>query len=80
MTGKNPESRPDAAEAQRYWRMIRSSIFSLQRVSRLRKREEIWAESAILDIFSFVRLGMWLSSSMYEKVIRLMYSIRSVGG
>ena len=56
--------------------MIRSGISSLQRVCRLRKRDEVWAESAILDIFSFIRLSMWLSSGLLEKVIRLLHAIR----
>lgn len=76
MTALDADSRPDAAGAQQYWRTIRSEISTLQRVARLRSRNEVWAVSTVLDIFSFVRIGMLISSGMFNKVMRLLQALR----
>jgi hypothetical protein len=61
MTQKDPSKRPSAADAERQWRKIRGGISSLDLSWRLRAREELWIETAVLSawhvgksIFSWV--------------------------
>lgn len=76
MTALEPDSRPDAAGALQYWQTIRAGISTLQRVSRLRGRNEVWQVSTVLDVFSFIRIGVLISSGMFDKVVRLLQALR----
>lgn len=76
MMNQEPESRPDAAQAEQYWRTIRAGISRLNRVSSLRGRNEVWAQSAFLNMFAFVRLGVWMSSEMWIRVMRVLAAVR----
>ncbi|EKM49870.1 uncharacterized protein PHACADRAFT_154503 [Phanerochaete carnosa HHB-10118-sp] len=76
MTAREPQSRPTAAEAQEFWRTIRDNMSRLHRISRLRGRDEVWAQTAFLDIFSFVRIGVWISTGMYERIVGMLSMAR----
>ncbi|KIP07949.1 hypothetical protein PHLGIDRAFT_127369 [Phlebiopsis gigantea 11061_1 CR5-6] len=68
MLSLEPESRPSAVEALKYWKIIKTTITRLQMVDSLRGRQDSWVRSVLLDMLAFVRLGVWLSSEVLDRV------------
>ncbi len=55
MTRNDPKTRPDAVEAERIWGNICAKVSGLQRGWRLRGRNEVWVQKAVLDTYTTVR-------------------------
>ena len=64
MTCHDPKSRPDATEAQRQWHQIRSQVNVVERIWRLRPRDEPYGASVIFDGFALLRSGVHWSGRM----------------
>ncbi|EKM49303.1 uncharacterized protein PHACADRAFT_131824 [Phanerochaete carnosa HHB-10118-sp] len=76
MTELDPRRRPDAPEALRQWLEVRRRIPSLQRIARLRDRKEVWAQSALLDVFSFVKICVMISRRCWERLKMMLNALR----
>jgi hypothetical protein len=76
MTQDDPSKRPNATEALRQWREIKSRVSFIRRLSRLREPHENRVQSTILDIISFVRICMLISSRAYKYVMGALRATR----
>ncbi|KIP07951.1 hypothetical protein PHLGIDRAFT_404324 [Phlebiopsis gigantea 11061_1 CR5-6] len=72
MLGTHSDSRPSAVEAQKYWKIIKSTITRLQVVDSLRRRQDSWIRSVVFDILAFIRLGISLLSDLVDSVARVL--------
>ncbi|KAI0734963.1 hypothetical protein C8Q72DRAFT_964728 [Fomitopsis betulina] len=54
MIRQDPVSRPDAVEVLRYWRTIRSSVFTLKKRWRMQPRDEPGPETIMYGIYTFI--------------------------
>lgn len=54
MTARDPASRPDAADALKWWRHVRSQAYTIQRYWRVRSREESLLGSVFRDVWALV--------------------------
>lgn len=61
MTRTDPARRPNATQALQRWRRIRGGMWLWQRMRRLHDVEETPAQTVVLDIVGFFRLGLALS-------------------
>lgn len=56
MTNTDPSARPDAEAVLARWKRVRSQLWAIHLIRRLRKREEGVLEAVALDIVSTLRL------------------------
>lgn len=61
MTATNPSARPDAEDVLARWKSVRSRLWALHLIRRLRKREEGVVEAFALDIVALLRLSYLLA-------------------
>ncbi|EKM49864.1 uncharacterized protein PHACADRAFT_214379 [Phanerochaete carnosa HHB-10118-sp] len=61
MTQQSPDDRPTAEEALEQWRKIRQRVLGIQRLCRLRGREEALARAIVLDVVSVIKVAYILA-------------------
>lgn len=61
MTNTDPSARPDADAVLARWKQVRSQLWAIHLIRRLRKREEGVLEAIALDFFSVLRLAYLLA-------------------